>query len=152
MRKISGIVAEGKSGSVSFQPATRYGLAGDEMADWKNYDLGTKLTVGAIVAILVGVVGYQVLKDKTPSQASAPAAQTAATSQKTPAETAPAATDAATPAPAATDAATPAPAATEAATPAPAATDAATPAPAATEAATAAPAATEAATPAPAAT
>ena len=98
-------------------------FAGDGMADSKSYDLGTKLTVAAIVAILVSVVGYEVVKNKAADQP--PAAETAT-------EPAPAATE---PAPAATE---PAPAATEpapASTPQPAATQTApaatTPAPAA---------------------
>ena len=109
------------------------GFAGDTMADWKDYDLGTKLTVAAIVAILVSVVGYEVVKDKAADQPPAPVAETApATPEAAPASTeaAPAVTEAA---PATTEAA---PATTEAA---PAVTEAA---PAVTEAA---PAATEAA-------
>ena len=77
-------------------------FAGDGMADSKSYDLGTKLTVAAIVAILVSVVGYEVVKNKAADQP--PAAETAAepapaaTPQPTATQTAPAAT---TPAPAA---------------------------------------------------
>ena len=88
------------------------GFAGDTMADWKDYDLGTKLTVAAIVAILVSVVGYEVVKDKAADQPPAPVAETApATPEAAPAttEAAPAVTEAA---PAVTEAA---PAATEAA-------------------------------------
>ena len=81
------------------------GFAGDTMADWKDYDLGTKLTVAAIVAILVSVVGYEVVKDKVADQ---PPASVAETAPATP-EAAPATTEAA---PAVTEAA---PAATEAA-------------------------------------
>ena len=88
------------------------GFAGDTMADWKDYDLGTKLTVAAIVAILVSVVGYEVVKDKVADQPPASVAETApATPEAAPAttEAAPAVTEAA---PAVTEAA---PAATEAA-------------------------------------
>ncbi len=80
------------------------------MADWKNYDLVTKLTVGAIVAILIGTVGYQVVKPKTPVVPPAPAVETAATTDKAAAEPA-----AAEPAPAAQ---APAASETPAATPA----------------------------------
>lgn len=74
------------------------GFAGDTMADWKDYDLGTKLTVAAIVAILVSVVGYEVVKDKAADQPPAPVAETApATTEAAPAttEAAPAVTEAA---------------------------------------------------------
>ena len=93
------------------------------MADWKDYDLGTKLTVFAIVAILVSVVGYEVVKNKTANEPPAPAAETAGTTEQAATEAAPAVTEAA---PATTEAA---PAETEAA---PAPTEAA---PAVTEAA-----------------
>ena len=92
------------------------------MADWKDYDLGTKLTVFAIVAILVSVVGYEVVKNKSASEPPAPAAETAGTTEQAATEAAPAVTEAA---PAPTEAA---PAVTEAA---PAPTEAA---PAVTEA------------------
>ena len=93
------------------------------MADWKDYDLGTKLTVFAIVAILVSVVGYEVVKNKSANEPPAPAAETAGTTEQAATEAAPAVTEAA---PAPTEAA---PAPTEAA---PAITEAA---PATTEAA-----------------
>ncbi len=77
-------------------------FAGDGMADSKSYDLGTKLTVAAIVAILVSVVGYEVVKNKAadqpPAAETAPDPAPAATPQPTATQTAPAAT---TPAPAA---------------------------------------------------
>jgi nucleoid-associated protein YgaU len=60
--------------------------------------LGTKLTVAAIVAILVSVVGYEVVKDKAADQPPAPVAETApATTEAAPAttEAAPAVTEAA---------------------------------------------------------
>ena len=78
------------------------------MADWKDYDLGTKLTVFAIVAILVSVVGYEVVKNKSASEPPAPAAETAGTTEQAATEAAPAVTEAA---PAPTEAA---PAVTEA--------------------------------------
>jgi nucleoid-associated protein YgaU len=115
---ITGIVAKGKSGSRQMA-RDQTGFAGDTMADWKDYDLGTKLTVAAIVAILVSVVGYEVVKDKAADPPPAPVAETApATPEAAPAttEAAPAVTEAA---PATTEAA---PAVTEAA---PAATEAA---------------------------
>ena len=93
------------------------------MADWKDYDLGTKLTVFAIVAILVSVVGYEVVKNKSANEPPAPAAETAGTTEQAATEAAPAVTESA---PAPTEAA---PAPTEAA---PAITEAA---PALTEAA-----------------
>ena len=106
--KITGIVAKGKSGRREMaRDKTRF--AGDGMADSKSYDLGTKLTVAAIVAILVSVVGYEVVKNKAADQP--PAAETATE----PAPAAPEPAPAATPQPAATQTA---PAAT---TPAPAA-------------------------------
>ncbi len=75
------------------------------MANWKDYDLGTKLTVAAIVAILVSIVGYQVLKTKpqnTPAVETTEAPQAApAATEVTAAET-PAAQTAATPEPAPT--------------------------------------------------
>lgn len=52
-------------------------FAGDGMAVWKNYDLSTKLTVAAIVAILVSVVGYEVMKNKAADAPPAPVVQTA---------------------------------------------------------------------------
>jgi len=119
--KISGIVAEGKSGRRE-KARDQTDFAGDGMADWKDYDLGTKLTVFAIVAILVSVVGYEVVKNKSASEPPAPAAETAGTTEQAATEAAPAVTEAA---PAPTEAA---PAVTEAA---PAPTDAA---PAVTEA------------------
>ena len=79
------------------------------MADWKDYDLGTKLTVFAIVAILVSVVGYEVVKNKSANEPPAPAAETAGTTEQAATEAAPAVTEAA---PAPTEAA---PAVTEAA-------------------------------------
>ena len=120
--KISGIVAEGKSGRGE-KARDQTDFAGDGMADWKDYDLGTKLTVFAIVAILVSVVGYEVVKNKTANEPPAPAAETAGTTEQAATEAAPAVTEAA---PATTEAA---PAPTEAA---PAITEAA---PALTEAA-----------------
>lgn len=93
------------------------------MADWKDYDLGTKLTVFAIVAILVSVVGYEVVKNKSANEPPALAAETAGTTEQAATEAAPAVTESA---PAPTEAA---PAPTEAA---PAITEAA---PALTEAA-----------------
>lgn len=72
------------------------------MADWKDYDLGTKLTVFAIVAILVSVVGYEVVKNKTANEPPAPAAETAGTTEQAATEAAPAVTEAA---PATTEAA-----------------------------------------------
>ena len=120
--KISGIVAEGKSGRGE-KARDQTDFAGDGMADWKDYDLGTKLTVFAIVAILVSVVGYEVVKNKTANEPPAPAAETAGTTEQAATEAAPAVTEAA---PATTEAA---PAETEAA---PAPTEAA---PAVTEAA-----------------
>jgi nucleoid-associated protein YgaU len=119
--KISGIVAEGKSGRRE-KARDQTDFAGDGMADWKDYDLGTKLTVFAIVAILVSVVGYEVVKNKSASEPPAPAAETAGTTEQAATEAAPAVTEAA---PAPTEAA---PAVTEAA---PAPTEAA---PAVTEA------------------
>ena len=75
------------------------------MANWKDYDLGTKLTVAAIVAILFSIVGYQVLKTKpqnTPAVETTEAPQAApAATEVTAAET-PAAQTAATPEPAPT--------------------------------------------------
>ena len=120
--KISGIVAEGKSGRGE-KARDQTDFAGDGMADWKDYDLGTKLTVFAIVAILVSVVGYEVVKNKSANEPPAPAAETAGTTEQAATEAAPAVTEAA---PATTEAA---PAPTEAA---PAITEAA---PALTEAA-----------------
>ena len=120
--KISGIVAEGKSGRGE-KARDQTDFAGDGMADWKDYDLGTKLTVFAIVAILVSVVGYEVVKNKSANEPPAPAAETAGTTEQAATEAAPAVTEAA---PAPTEAA---PAVTEAA---PAPTEAA---PAVTEAA-----------------
>lgn len=101
MGKITGIVAKGKSGRREMaRDKTRF--AGDGMADSKSYDLGTKLTVAAIVAILVSVVGYEVVKNKAadqpPAAETAPDPAPAATPQPTATQTAPAAT---TPAPAA---------------------------------------------------
>ena len=141
--KISGIVAEGKSGRGE-KARDQTDFAGDGMADWKDYDLGTKLTVFAIVAILVSVVGYEVVKNKSANESPAPAAETAGTTEQAATEAAPAVTESAPApteaAPAPTDAA---PAITEAA---PALTESA---PAPTEAAPApteaAPAITEAA-------
>jgi nucleoid-associated protein YgaU len=52
------------------------------MAQLKTYDLGTKLTVVAIVAILIGVVAYEVAKDKTPAQPVAQQAEPAVTAQQ----------------------------------------------------------------------
>ena len=134
--KISGIVAEGKSGRGE-KARDQTDFAGDGMADWKDYDLGTKLTVFAIVAILVSVVGYEVVKNKSANEPPALAAETAGTTEQAATEAAPAVTESA---PAPTEAA---PAPTEAA---PAITEAA---PALTEAAPApteaAPAITEAA-------
>ena len=72
------------------------------MADWKDYDLGTKLTVFAIVAILVSVVGYEVVKNKSANEPPAPAAETAGTTEQAATEAAPAVTEAA---PATTEAA-----------------------------------------------
>jgi nucleoid-associated protein YgaU len=92
---ITGIVAKGKSGSRQMA-RDQTGFAGDTMADWKDYDLGTKLTVAAIVAILVSVVGYEVVKDKAADQPPAPVAETApATTEAAPAttEAAPATTE-----------------------------------------------------------
>ena len=120
--KISGIVAEGKSGRRE-KARDQTDFAGDGMADWKDYDLGTKLTVFAIVAILVSVVGYEVVKNKSANEPPAPAAETAGTTEQAATEAAPAVTESA---PAPTEAA---PAPTEAA---PAITEAA---PALTEAA-----------------
>ena len=120
--KISGIVAEGKSGRGE-KARDQTDFAGDGMADWKDYDLGTKLTVFAIVAILVSVVGYEVVKNKSANEPPAPAAETAGTTEQAATEAAPAVTESA---PAPTEAA---PAPTEAA---PAITEAA---PALTEAA-----------------
>jgi nucleoid-associated protein YgaU len=114
-------VAEGKSGRRE-KARDQTDFAGDGMADWKDYDLGTKLTVFAIVAILVSVVGYEVVKNKSASEPPAPAAETAGTTEQAATEAAPAVTEAA---PAPTEAA---PAVTEAA---PAPTEAA---PAVTEA------------------
>ena len=105
--KISGIVAEGKSGRRE-KARDQTDFAGDGMADWKDYDLGTKLTVFAIVAILVSVVGYEVVKNKSASEPPAPAAETAGTTEQAATEAAPAVTEAA---PAPTEAA---PAVTEA--------------------------------------
>ena len=120
--KISGIVAEGKSGRGE-KARDQTDFAGDGMADWKDYDLGTKLTVFAIVAILVSVVGYEVVKNKSANEPPALAAETAGTTEQAATEAAPAVTESA---PAPTEAA---PAPTEAA---PAITEAA---PALTEAA-----------------
>ena len=106
--KISGIVAEGKSGRGE-KARDQTDFAGDGMADWKDYDLGTKLTVFAIVAILVSVVGYEVVKNKSANEPPAPAAETAGTTEQAATEAAPAVTEAA---PAPTEAA---PAVTEAA-------------------------------------
>ena len=106
--KISGIVAEGKSGRRE-KARDQTDFAGDGMADWKDYDLGTKLTVFAIVAILVSVVGYEVVKNKSANEPPAPAAETAGTTEQAATEAAPAVTEAA---PAPTEAA---PAVTEAA-------------------------------------
>ena len=99
--KISGIVAEGKSGRGE-KARDQTDFAGDGMADWKDYDLGTKLTVFAIVAILVSVVGYEVVKNKTANEPPAPAAETAGTTEQAATEAAPAVTEAA---PATTEAA-----------------------------------------------
>ena len=99
--KISGIVAEGKSGRCE-KARDQTDFAGDGMADWKDYDLGTKLTVFAIVAILVSVVGYEVVKNKTANEPPAPAAETAGTTEQAATEAAPAVTEAA---PAVTEAA-----------------------------------------------
>ena len=106
--KISGIVAEGKSGRGE-KARDQTDFAGDGMADWKDYDLGTKLTVFAIVAILVSVVGYEVVKNKSANEPPAPAAETAGTTEQAATEAAPAVTESA---PAPTEAA---PAITEAA-------------------------------------
>lgn len=106
--KISGIVAEGKSGRGE-KARDQTDFAGDGMADWKDYDLGTKLTVFAIVAILVSVVGYEVVKNKSANEPPAPAAETAGTTEQAATEAAPTVTEAA---PAPTEAA---PAVTEAA-------------------------------------
>ena len=106
--KISGIVAEGKSGRGE-KARDQTDFAGDGMADWKDYDLGTKLTVFAIVAILVSVVGYEVVKNKSANEPPVPAAETAGTTEQAATEAAPAVTEAA---PAPTEAA---PAVTEAA-------------------------------------
>ena len=119
--KISGIVAEGKSGRRE-KARDQTDFAGDGMADWKDYDLGTKLTVFAIVAILVSVVGYEVVKNKSASEPPAPAAETAGTTEQAATEAAPAVTEAA---PAPTEAA---PAVTEAAPAVTEATPAETPA------------------------
>ena len=76
-------------------------FAGDGMANWKDFDTGTKLTVVAIVAILVSVAGYEVVKTKA-TQAP-PATETASVPETSAAEPAPAAPAAAAsePAPAA---------------------------------------------------
>ena len=97
MGKITGIVAKGKSGKHQWA-RSRTRFTGDGMADWKDYDLGTKLTVAAIVAILVSVVGYEVVKNKAADKMTAPVAETApATTEAAPAtiEVAPAVTEAA---------------------------------------------------------
>ncbi len=80
------------------KPRFRVGSSGDGMAAWKEMTSGTKATVIAIVAILFGVGGYEVFKDKEAGVSTA--ADKTAAQVTAPAMPKPAATDASPTAPA----------------------------------------------------